>query len=175
LPDQNGWSRLLHFQTAWVLVLTGLVYGIAGLLTGHFRRNLVPAPEQLSWRAFWRRLAQYLHRTPLEAAEAGSYNVPQRTAYLVVIFCLFPLVIWTGLALSPAFDSAVPAAVNVLGGRQSARTLHFFISGALVLFLVAHITMIALSGFRSRMRAMITGRGVVPTVVPPSVVPKDRH
>ena len=162
LPDQNGWSRYLHFQAAWVLVLTGLVYGIAGLWTGHFRRNLLPAPEQRSWRAYWRRLAQYLRRTPPAADEAGSYNVLQRTTYLVVIFCLFPLVIWTGLALSPAFDSAVPAAVNLLGGRQSARTLHFFVSGALVLFLAVHITMIALSGFWSRMRAMITGRIVVP-------------
>jgi thiosulfate reductase cytochrome b subunit len=75
-----------------------------------------------------------------------------------VIFVLFPLVIWTGLALSPAFDSAFPVAVNLLGGRQSARTLHFFVSGALVLFLVVHIAMVALSGFRSRMRAMIFSR-----------------
>jgi thiosulfate reductase cytochrome b subunit len=74
-----------------------------------------------------------------------------------VIFVLFPLVIWTGLALSPAFDSAVPAAVNLLGGRQSARTLHFFVSDLLVLFLIVHVAMIVLAGFWSRMRAMITG------------------
>jgi thiosulfate reductase cytochrome b subunit len=95
--------------------------------------------------------------------------VLQRTAYLVVIFVLFPLVIWTGLALSPAFDSAVPAAVNLLGGRQSARTLHFFVSGALVLFLIFHVTMVALSGFKSRMRAMISGR------VPPGRVLPDEE
>ena len=64
--------------------------------------------------------------------------------------------------MSPAFDSAVPAAVNVLGGRQSARTLHFFVSGALLLFLVVHVTMVVLAGFRSRMRAMITGRTLLP-------------
>ena len=81
----------------------------------------------------------------------------------MVIFVLFPLVIWTGLALSPAFDSAVPAAVNLLGGRQSARTLHFFVSGFLVFFLVVHIAMIILAGFWSRMRAMITGRVVQPS------------
>ena len=75
---------------------------------------------------------------------------------------LFPLIIWTGLALSPAFDSAFPWAVNVLGGRQSARTLHFFVSGLLVLFLVVHVTMIFLAGFWSRMRAMITGRAALP-------------
>jgi thiosulfate reductase cytochrome b subunit len=78
-------------------------------------------------------------------------------AYLTVIFVLFPLMIWTGLALSPAFDSAVPAAVNLLGGRQSARTLHFFVTGALVAFVVVHVVMVVQAGFRSRMRAMTTG------------------
>jgi thiosulfate reductase cytochrome b subunit len=162
MPDQNGWSRYLHFQTAWVLVLTGLVYLLAGLWTGHFRKNLVPEPGKRGWLAYAARIAQYLRRAPPDAAEAFSYNVLQRTAYVLVIFVLFPLVIWTGLALSPAFDSAFPPAVDLLGGRQSARTLHFFVSGALVLFLVVHVTMIALSGFWSRMRAMITGRVIVP-------------
>lgn len=69
--------------------------------------------------------------------------------------------IWTGLAMSPAFVSAVPAAVTLLGGRQSARTLHFFVSGFLVLFLVVHVGMVVLAGFRNRMRAMITGRAMV--------------
>jgi thiosulfate reductase cytochrome b subunit len=107
-------------------------------------------------------IARYLRRAPPDAVEARSYNVVQRIAYLSVIFVLFPLVIWTGLALSPAFDSAVPAAVNVLGGRQSARTLHFFVSGLLLLFLVVHVAMVVLAGFWSRTRAMITGRFVVP-------------
>lgn len=158
MPDANGWSRYLHFQTAWVLVLTGLIYVIVGIGSGHFRRNLIPEPGDRTWRAYWRRTAQYLHRAPPDAAEEHSYNVLQRTVYLVVIFVLFPLVIWTGLALSPAFDSAVPATVNLLGGRQSARTLHFVVSGALLLFLIVHVTMVALSGFKSRMRAMISGR-----------------
>jgi len=162
MPDQNGWSRYLHFQTAWVLVLTGLIYVIAGMWTGHFRKNVVPERGNRTWRAYRSRIAQYLRRAPPDAAEARSYNVLQRTAYLIVIFFLFPLVIWTGLALSPAFDSAFPAAVDLLGGRQSARTLHFFVSGFLVLFLLVHITMIAVSGFRSRMRAMITGRAPSP-------------
>jgi len=52
LPDQNGWSRYLHFQAAWVLVLTGLLYVIWGLLTGHFRKSLVPSAADRSWRAF---------------------------------------------------------------------------------------------------------------------------
>jgi thiosulfate reductase cytochrome b subunit len=161
LPDQNGWSRYLHFQAAWVAVLTGLVYAISGLWSGHFRNNLFPAPADRRWGAFRQVIARYLRRSPPEEAEAWSYNVLQRTAYLAVIFLLFPLVIWTGLALSPAFDSAFPLAVNALGGRQSARTLHFFVSIFLFLFLVVHIAMIVLAGFWSRMRGMITGRIVV--------------
>jgi thiosulfate reductase cytochrome b subunit len=84
--------------------------------------------------------------------------VLQRLTYLLVIFVLFPLVIWTGLALSPAFDSAIPVTVTLLGGRQSARTLHFFISLALVAFMLTHVLLVWMSGFMSRMRAMITGR-----------------
>lgn len=167
LPDQNGWSRYLHFEAAWVLVLTGAIYGTVSLFSGHFRRKLLPAPQDRSWRAFRERTTQYLRRAPPDEAETHSYNVLQRTVYLTVIFILFPLVIWTGLALSPAFDSVVPAAVNVLGGRQSARTLHFFVSGALLIFLVVHVAMVVQAGFRSRMRAMITGRAAAPPVAEP--------
>jgi thiosulfate reductase cytochrome b subunit len=163
MPDQNGWSRYLHFEAAWALVLTGAIYGIAGIWTGHFQKDLIPERGSRSWHAYRERIAQYLRRGPPDAGEARSYNALQRTAYLAAIFILFPLVIWTGLALSSAFDSAVPAAVNWLGGRQSARTLHFFVSWALVLFLVVHVTMVALSGFRSRMRGMITGRATAST------------
>jgi thiosulfate reductase cytochrome b subunit len=162
LPDQNGWSRSLHFQAAWAVLLTGLVYGIFSLWTGHFRKDLFPAPPDRNWRAYWKVIAGYLRRGQANETDAPTYNVLQRTAYLVVIFVLFPLVIWTGLAMSPAFDSAVPAAVNALGGRQSARTLHLFVSGSLLLFLVGHVTMVVLAGFRTSMRAMITGRGPTP-------------
>ena len=160
MPDQNGWSRYLHFQAAWAVVLAGLIYTITGFLTGHFRKNLLPAQADRTWRAFWGVIAKSIHRVTPDAAETRSYNIVQRTAYLMVIFLLFPLVIWTGLAMSPAFTSAVPATVIALGGRQSARTLHFFVSGFLVLFLVVHVAMVYLAGFKSRMRAMITGRAI---------------
>jgi thiosulfate reductase cytochrome b subunit len=75
-----------------------------------------------------------------------------------VIFVVFPLIIWTGLAMSPAFVSAVPATVNLLGGQQSARTIHFLVSLILLLFVLVHVVMVFIAGFRSRMRAMITGR-----------------
>ena len=161
MPDQNGWSRYLHFQTAWLLVLTGLVYMIAGVWSGHFRRNLWPEPGMRTWQAYAARARQYL-RAGLRTDDSGSYNVLQRTAYLGVIFVLFPLVIWTGLALSPGFNAAFPIGVDLLGGRQTARTLHFLITIALVVFLLVHVAMVALTGFRSRMRGMISGRLDVP-------------
>lgn len=157
LPDQNGWSRYLHFQSAWAIVLTGLCYFLYGVWTRHFRNNLLPARQDRSLRAFLDVMASHLRRKPAAAEDALSYNVLQRAAYLGVIFVLFPLVIWTGLAMSPAFNSAIPAGVNLLGGRQSARTLHFFVSTFLLLFLAVHIAMVMLTGFRMRMRAMITG------------------
>lgn len=151
LPDQNGWSRYLHFEAAWLAVLTGLVYFIYGSLRGHFRKSLLPVRGDLSWRAVLAKL-----KSPRDAG-AASYNVLQRLTYLVVIFLLFPLVIWTGLAMSPAIDSAFPHAVTLLGGRQSARTLHFFVSVLLAAFFLLHIAMVAVTGFLGRMRAMITG------------------
>jgi thiosulfate reductase cytochrome b subunit len=158
LPDQNGWSRYLHFQSAWVAVLTGLLYVAFGSLKGHFRRNLLPTPSDLSPRGLATAIARHLRfRRPSEE-EAWSYNVLQRLTYLLVIFVLFPLVIWTGLAMSPAIASAIPAAVTVLGGQQSARTIHFVVSGLLVLFLLVHVFMVCLAGFRNRVGAMITGR-----------------
>ena len=157
LPDQNGWSRYLHFEAAWTLILTGLVYVIFGLWTRHFGRNLFPASADRSWAALRRVIAMHLRFPRADEADAHSYNVLQRVTYLLVVFFLFPGVILTGLAMSPAFNSAVPWVVNLLGGRQSARTLHFLVSISLVVFLVVHVAMIVLTGFGVRMREMITG------------------
>jgi thiosulfate reductase cytochrome b subunit len=92
--------------------------------------------------------------------EAHSYNLLQRIAYLAVIFVLFPLMIWTGLAMSPAVTSVFPAMVTLLGGHQCARTIHFFGAVVLVLFVLMHVAMVWRAGFRSRVTAMITGRAV---------------
>ncbi len=139
LGGQSGWGRSQHFLFGWVSVLNGSVYVLSGLFTRHFRKNLLPANFK-------------------QRGEECSYNVLQRLTYLSVIFLLFPLMIWTGLAMSPAIVSVFPAIVTVLGGQQSARTIHFFVAVLLVLFLIVHIVMVCLSGFSSRMRAMITGR-----------------
>ena len=158
LPDQNGWSRYLHFEAAWVAVLTGVLYIAFGAFKGHFRRNLLPSRADLSPRALATAMSRHLlFRRPREE-DAWSYNVVQRLTYLFVIFVLFPLIIWTGLAMSPAIASVAPSAVTALGGRQSARTIHFFVSGLLVLFLLVHVLMVCLAGFRNRVGAMITDR-----------------
>lgn len=140
LVGQSGWGRSLHFLSAWICVLTGLFYVLSGLLTRHFRKNFLPE---------------------IGRSETGptTYNVLQRLTYLTVVFVLFPLMIWTGLAMSPAIASVFPAVVTVFGGQQSARTMHFFIASLLVVFLVVHVAMVCLAGFTSRVGAMITGRG----------------
>ena len=157
LPDQNGWSRYLHFEAAWVLVLSGALYVIWGASSGHFRKDLLPDPSDRSVPALARAFARHLRFARPAAADAWSYNVVQRLTYLLVIFVLFPLVIWTGLAMSPAFVSAVPSTVTMLGGRQSARTLHFLVSVSLVAFLLVHVAMVWFAGFGTRVMAMITG------------------
>jgi len=115
MPDEKRLERALHFEAAWVAVLAGLVYGIYGLLSGHFKKDLIPARRDWNWPAYRDRIAKYLRRAPPDSAEERSYNVLQRTAYIVVIFGLFPLIIWTGLAMSPSFTAAF------LGRRAAGR------------------------------------------------------
>jgi thiosulfate reductase cytochrome b subunit len=124
LTGQSGWGRYLHFLSAWSCVLNGFVYAISGLFTRHFHKDFV------------------------------NYDVLQRLAYRVVVFVLFPLTIWTGLAMSPAITSVFPSIVTVLGGQQSARTIHFFVSDILLLFLLVHIAMVYRAGFVERLRGM---------------------
>jgi thiosulfate reductase cytochrome b subunit len=155
LPDQNGWSRYLHFQSAWILLLTGLLYVVSGLVTRHFRNDLLPEKNTFSWSKLTSSIREHLSfKRP---AEAASYNLLQRLTYLAVIFGLIPLAIWTGLAMSPAFVSAFPLTVTILGGTQSARTIHFFVSLALTLFVLVHVFMIVRSGFKRSMKAMTIG------------------
>lgn len=159
LPDQNGWSRYLHFQAAWLAIGTGLLYVLWGIFNGHFRRNFAPG----SLKGIAASIREHLKFRRPGAEQAWSYNVLQRLTYVLVIFVLFPLMIWTGLAMSFGFDSAFPQAVQLLGGHQTARSLHFLVTILLVLFLVVHIVMILVAGFWARMRAMITGRATRPT------------
>lgn len=113
--DQSGWGRSLHFLSGWICVLNGGVYFLSGLRTRHFTKKM---PQ--------------------------VYNGLQRRTYLIVALAVFPLMIVTGLAMSPALTSVAPI-VNVFGGHQSSRTIHFFAAGFLVFFLIGHVTMVYLS------------------------------
>jgi thiosulfate reductase cytochrome b subunit len=124
----RGPGRYLHFTFAWVIVLTELLYILYGLFSRHFRNNLLPAKNSVSWLTIQRYL---LLARPTEE-EMHSYNVVQRTAYLAVVFVLFPAIVWTGLAMSPAVTSVFPWLATLLGGQQSARTIHFFTTLAVV-------------------------------------------
>ncbi|HTW63669.1 MAG TPA: cytochrome b/b6 domain-containing protein [Bryobacteraceae bacterium] len=143
LGGPSGWGRYLHFESAWLCVLNGLVYVVSGLVSRHFQKDLALGGSRFTWRF---------------DNDAHRYNGVQRLSYLAVIFVVLPLMIWTGLAMSPAVTSVFPALVNVLGGHQCARTIHFFTGVALVLFVFVHIGMVWRAGFRSRVGAMITGR-----------------
>lgn len=153
----SGWGRSLHFLSAWVCILTGLLYASYGLFARHFREHLLPAWKDLSRSSMAQTLADHLRLRRSVRDELHSYNVLQRLTYLAVIFVLFPLVIWTGFAMSPALTSVFPFLVTTLGGQQCARTIHFFAASLLVLFLFVHIAMVCVSGFGPRMRAMIMG------------------
>jgi thiosulfate reductase cytochrome b subunit len=153
----SGWGRYMHFQAAWLCVLTGLVYLVSGLLSRHFQKNLVPEKGRRSAREIGRVMWSHLRLNRPGAEEAESYNVLQRVSYLFVVFVVTPLMIWTGMAMSPAITSVFPFFVTSLGGHQTARTLHFFAAVFLTLFLLVHIGMVIFAGFVPRMKAMIVG------------------
>jgi thiosulfate reductase cytochrome b subunit len=156
--NQNGWGRSLHFLAAWLLVIPGVVYLIVGIRSGHFRTNLLPRSGELTRQRFWRDVVNHL-RLRIPAATGGpQYGILQKCAYCAVVFVALPLSILTGLTMSPAITAALPFLLTVFGGHQSARTIHFFAFVALVLFVIAHVMMVVITGFRRQMRGMIFGR-----------------
>lgn len=157
----SGWGRRLHFLSAWVCVLTGLFYVISGFVTRHFRNDLLPAKRDLTWNSIRRAISDHLRFKSLGPETALAYNLLQRLTYVGVVFVMFPLMLWTAFAMSPAIVSVFPFFVTSLGGQETARTLHFFAADLLVLFLVIHIGMVWFAGFTARVRAMITGENSV--------------
>jgi thiosulfate reductase cytochrome b subunit len=156
--NQNGWGRSLHFLAAWLLVIPGVVYLLTGIRSGHFRAHLWPRSGELTPKRFWRDVVDHL-RLRIPAATGGpQYGILQKCAYCTVVFVALPLSLLTGLTMSPAITAAFPFLLTMFGGYQSARTIHFFAFVALVLFVIAHVVMVVMSGFRRQMRGMIFGR-----------------
>jgi thiosulfate reductase cytochrome b subunit len=155
--NQNGWARSLHFLAAWFLVATGLVYWTAGLAGGHLWRDIVPGLRDLAPGALWQDIRLHLG-WPLPEARGGPPYAPlQKLAYAGVVFVLLPLMVLTGMTMSPAITAAFPGLLDLFGGSQSARTLHFFSFAALVLFFIIHVAMVVLTGFRRQVRSMTLG------------------
>ncbi len=155
--NENSWGRSLHFLAAWFLVVTTAVYVLCGIFTGHARRDLVPRINELTPRLLWQDLVGHL-RLHIQPTRGGPpYGVLQKCAYFGVVFVALPLMIFTGLALSPAIAAAYPILRDVFGETQSLRTIHFFAFAALILFLVVHVVMAIMSGFKSQLRAMTFG------------------
>jgi thiosulfate reductase cytochrome b subunit len=152
--NQNGWGRSLHLLAAWFLVFTGFIYLVAGLASGHVRQHLAPRFRELAPRLLWRDIVAHT-RLPLPRARGGPpYGLLQKLSYAGVLFVALPLMVLTGMAMSPAITAAYPGLLDLFGGSQSARTIHFFVFAVLVLFLFVHIAMVALTGFKRQISAM---------------------
>ncbi|WP_208248047.1 cytochrome b/b6 domain-containing protein [Rhizobium sp. T1470] len=151
-------GRRWHFFFAWLLLFNGVLYLGFSLLSGHFRRDLAPTTRELSPHHLWHEVLDHARLRFPEGEEAKHYNALQKLTYLAVIVVLLPLMVLTGLTMSPGMDAAVPALVDVFGGRQSARTIHFITASLLVLFVIVHIAMVVLSGTWNNIHSMITGR-----------------
>lgn len=149
-------GRRWHFFFAWLLVLNGLAYLAYAFFSGHVRRDLAPTRREI--RHIGHSIREHIRLRFPKGEEAKHYNVLQKLAYLAVIFGLLPLVFLTGLTMSPGMDAAFPFLLDVFGGRQSARTIHFLCAFALTLFFIVHIVMVFLSGAFNNIRSMVTGR-----------------
>jgi thiosulfate reductase cytochrome b subunit len=155
--NQNGWGRSLHFLAGWFLSLTGIAYLVAGIYTGHFRRHLIPGADERTGKRAWQDLISHLRFKFAPTTGGPPYGILQKWSYAGVVFLALPLMIVTGLAMSPAMTVAYPFLSGMFGGSQSARTIHFFVFAGLALFLIVHVLMVVLSGFRRQMRAMTLG------------------
>jgi len=155
-PAWLAMGRRWHFFFAWLFVINGVVYVAYSLLGGHLRRDLLPSGRDLAHvgRSLWDHLRL---RFP-KGEEAKRYNVLQKLAYLGTAFVLGPLIVLAGLTMSPRLDASFPVLLDIFGGRQSARSIHFLCAAALLAFVMTHLIMVLISGVWNNLRSMITGR-----------------
>ena len=159
LADSRHW----HFLFAWLFVLNGLTYWLVGLIGGHIRKDLLPTKADLSPGNVWHEVVTHAQLKFPKGEEARHYNVLQKGAYLAVALVLLPTMVLTGLCMSPGFDAGFRWVVDLFGGRQSARSIHFIVAWTLVAFVGLHLFMVVASGTWNNIRSMITGRyAIVP-------------
>ncbi len=156
--NQNGWGRSLHFLAAWFLVVTGFSYLLMGVFSGHFRHHIWPKLKELTPHRLWQDIKDHFKMKIAPPTGGPHYGILQKLAYFAIIFIALPLAVLTGFAMSPAITAGYPIILKIFGGFQSARTIHFFTSLALELFLMIHVLMIVMSGFKQQIRFMTIGK-----------------
>ncbi|MEO6102566.1 MAG: cytochrome b/b6 domain-containing protein [Pseudoxanthomonas sp.] len=156
LADGRSW----HFFFVWLFVINGLAFWLWTWRSRHFRQDLAPSGTEL--RGIGHSIGQHLRFKHPTGVEAARYNVLQKLAYLAVIFVFGPGIVLMGLAMSPHLDSVLGWMVDLVGGRQSARTWHFIIAFSLLAFVLVHVFMVLVSGPLNQLRSMITGRYRIP-------------
>lgn len=159
--EQTGWGRNLHFLSAWILVIAGAVYLTLSVIGGRLRGRLLPQRDQLRPGHILAEARAHLRLGGARHKRAtdGRYNVLQKLSYLTVVVILAPLMLLTGLTMSPGVTAAHPDLFWMFGGRQSARTIHFLSACVLLAFVVVHVWQVLANDPRSLMRAMLTGWG----------------
>jgi thiosulfate reductase cytochrome b subunit len=162
LPDDRwlAMARSWHFFFAWILLFNGALYLAYSLVSRHLARDLWP--DGRDWRSIGASIVDHLRLRHPTGEAATRYNVLQKLAYLTVIFILLPLMVATGLGMSPWVNAMWPGWVDAFGGRQAARTLHFVCAWLIVAFAAVHVFEVIVSGFWNNLRSMITGRYRVP-------------
>ncbi len=154
-PTWLAMGRRWHFFFAWVFVLNGLCYVGYSLARKHLQRDLWPTRSD--WRGIGRSIVDHLHFSQPHGDEALRYNILQRLTYLTVIFVFGTGIVLMGLAMSPRMDTVLGPVLDLVGGRQSARTIHFVIAWAFVAFVLVHLFEVLVSGVANQLRGMITG------------------
>ena len=152
------WGRNYHVTFAWVFLLNGLVYVGWNVWSRHFRDGMLPARGEFSVARLRTELRDAFRWRSRSDAPDHSYGTIQKTSYLLLLFVFVPLMILTGIAQAPGFAAALPALLDLFGGRQSARTLHTIGTIVLVLFVAVHVLEVTASGFTRKVRSMIVGR-----------------
>lgn len=162
IPDTR-WlasARYWHFFFAWLLLFNGLAYLALSASTRHLRHDLLPTGAEIG--GIGASIRDHLRFRHPRGEAARRYNIMQKLAYLAIIFVVLPLTFATGLGMSPWANAILPGWVDIFGGRQSARTLHFICAWLLVAFALLHVFMVLVSGVWNNLRSMITGRYTVP-------------
>jgi Ni/Fe-hydrogenase b-type cytochrome subunit len=155
-------ARRWHLAFAWLLVIGLVLFLITSLINRHAQRDLAPTREEMKPRHIWHDIREH-SRLRFPTGEAAlHYNILQKFSYVAVIFLLLPLMILTGLTMSPAVDSAWPWLLDIFGGRQSARSIHFICASLLLAFIIVHLVMVVLAGPFNEIGSMITGRFRIP-------------